>query len=165
MPSTRWLQRAHQSPTGEPEIELPLLWMPMEGCVDIVWSRCQINGTDFSELVVTNTPKELRHIALGCRVSRLPREWVQETHLPRMGYVKNDDRTPLGYTVGIVQTQGSSLREQPWALKRNSVGVEDIDNKDQGQISSYQVLRTGENVGVAVAALLMEIPKIGRAHV
>ena len=57
----------------------------MEGCVDIVWSRCQINGTDFSELVVTNTPKELRHIALGCRVSRLPRECVQETDLPRMG--------------------------------------------------------------------------------
>ena len=84
-----------------------------------------------------------------------------ETQLPRMGYVQNDDGTPLGplgYTVGIVQTQGSSLREQPWALRRNSVGVEDIDNKDQGQISSYQVLRTGENVGVAVAAPLMEIP-------
>ena len=75
-----------------------------------------------------------------------------------MGYVKNDDGTPLGYTVGIVQTQGSSLREQPWALRRNSVGVEDIDNKDQGQISSYQVLRTRENVGVAVATPLMEIP-------
>ena len=69
-----------------------------------------------------------------------------------MGYVPNNDGTPLGYTVGIVQTQGSSLREQPWALRRNSVGVEDIDNKDQGQISSYQVLRTGENVGVAVVA-------------
>ena len=68
-----------------------------------------------------------------------------------MGYVKNDDGTPLGYTVGIVQTQGSSLREQPWALRRNSVGVEDIDNKDQGQISSYQVLRTGENVGVEIS--------------
>ena len=102
----------------------------MEGCVDIVWSRCQINGTDFSELVVTNTPKELRHIALGCRVSRLPRECVLETQLPRMGYVPNNDGTPLGYTVGIVQTQGSSLREQPWALRRNSVGVEDIDNKE-----------------------------------
>ena len=56
-----------------------------------------------------------------------------------MGYVKNDDRTPLGplgYTVRIVQTQGSSLREQPWALRHNSIGVEDIDNKDQRQISS-----------------------------
>ena len=52
-----------------------------------------------------------------------------------MGYVKNGDGTPLGYTVGIVQTQGSSLREQPWALRRNSVGVEDIDNNDQCQIS------------------------------
>ena len=63
---------------------------------------------------------------------------MQEIHLPRMGYVKNDDGTPLGYTVGIVQTQGSSLREQPWAIRRNSVGVEDIDNKDQGQISSFK---------------------------
>jgi len=86
---------------------------------------CQANGTDFGELVVTNTPKELRHIAQGCRVSRLPWECVQETHLPRMGYVKNDDGTPLGYRRGIVQTQGSSLREQPWALRRNSVGVEE----------------------------------------
>ena len=105
----------------------------MASCVDIAWSRCQINGTDFSELVVTNTTKELRHIALGCRVSRLPRECVLETQLPRMGYVPNDDGTPLGplgYTVGIVQIQGSSLREQPWAIRRNSVGVEDIDNKD-----------------------------------
>ena len=42
-----------------------------------------------------------------------------------MSYVQNDDGTPLGYTVGIVQTQGSSLREQPWALRRNSVGVEE----------------------------------------
>ena len=95
MSSTRWLQFAHQSPTGEPEIELPFCWNPMASCVDIAWSRCQINGTDFSELVVTNTTKELRHIALGCRVSRLPRECMQETHLPRMGYVQNDDGTPL----------------------------------------------------------------------
>ena len=42
-----------------------------------------------------------------------------------MGYVKNGDGTPLGYTVGIFQTQGSSLREQPWALRRNSDGVEE----------------------------------------
>ena len=139
MSSTRWLQFAHQSPTGEPEIELPFCWNPMASCVDIAWSRCQINGTDFSELVVTNTPKELRHIALGCRVSRLPRESVQETHLPRMGYVQNDDRTPLGYTAGIVQTQGSSLCEQPWALRRNSYGVEDIYNSEQCQISSYRI--------------------------
>ena len=89
--------------------------------------------------VFTNTPKELRHIALGCRVSRLPRESVQETHLPRMGYVQNDDRTPLGYTAGIVQTQGSSLCEQPWALRRNSYGVEDIYNSEQCQISSYRI--------------------------
>ena len=47
-----------------------------------------------------------------------------------MGYVKYEDGTPLGYAAGIVQTQGSSLREQPWALRRNSVGVEDIDNKE-----------------------------------
>ena len=75
-----------------------------------------------------------------------------------MGYVKNDDGTPLGYTVGIVQTQGSSLREQPWAIRRNSVGVEDIDNKDQDQISSSEVLRSVKNVGVAVAVPLVEIP-------
>ena len=47
-----------------------------------------------------------------------------------MGYVKSGDETPLGYTAGIVQTQGSSLREQPWALRRKSVGVEDMDNKE-----------------------------------
>ena len=82
---------------------------------------------------------------------------MQETHLPRMGYVQNDDGTPLRYTVGIVQTQGSSLREQPWALRHNSAGVGDIDHKDQYQISSYQALRTGEDAGLAVAAPLMKI--------
>ena len=61
---------------------------------------CQANGTDFGKLVVTNTPKEVRHIARGCRVSRLPWECVQEMHLPRMGYVKNADGTPLGYRGG-----------------------------------------------------------------
>ena len=65
---------------------------------------------------------------------------------------------PRWGTGGIVQTQGSSLREQPWALRRNSVGVEYIDNSDQCQISSNQVLRTVENIGVAVAAPLMEFP-------
>ena len=65
---------------------------------------------------------------------------------------------PRWGTGGGVQTQGSSLREQPWALRRNSVGVEYIDNSDQCQISSYQVLRTVENIGVAVAAPHMEIP-------
>ena len=88
----------------------------------------------------------------------LPWECVQETHLPRMGYVKNDDGTPLGYRGESSRTQGSSLREQPWALIRNSVGVEDIANSDQCQISSYQVLRTVEIIGVAIAAPLMEIP-------
>ena len=41
---------------------------------------------------------------------------------------------PRWGTGGIVQTQGSSLREQPWALRRNSFGVEYIDNSDQCQI-------------------------------
>ena len=47
-----------------------------------------------------------------------------------------EPRWPVGVHGKSVQTQGSSLREQPWALIRNSVGVEDIDNSDQCQISS-----------------------------
>ena len=45
---------------------------------------------------------------------------------------------PFGVQGQIAQTQGCSLREQPWAFGRNSVGVEDIDNSDQSQISSYR---------------------------
>ena len=116
---------------------------------------------------MTNTPKELFHIAQGCRVSRLPWECVQETHLPRMGYVKNDDGTPLGplgYTVGIIQTQGSSLREQPWALRHNSVGVEDIDNKDQRQISSSRQTSFAAGL-VRVRTMQIRRPNLARGEI
>ena len=97
---------------------------------------CNRHGRTKSEILRRSYVLEPRVAAFrgypgnACRRLIYP-EWVTSRMMtePRWGTGR-----------GGVQTQGSSLREQPWALRRNSFGVEDIDNSDQCQISSYQVL-------------------------
>jgi hypothetical protein len=60
----------------------------------------RLRGKDGETVAVSSTPKELRHIAQGCRASRLPWGRSQNTMSTLKGlrhHERYDDVTPLGY--------------------------------------------------------------------